>query len=45
MEPWSVTIDIRSLENIVDGLDGPDQEVSAMATSAKEGTSERLSKI
>ena len=44
-EPWSVTIGISSLENMVDDLDGLDQEVSAMATSAKGVTSQRLSKI
>ena len=45
MESWNVTIDISSLENIVDGLNGLDQEVSAMATRAKGVTPERLSKI
>ena len=42
MEPWNVTINISSLENILDGLD---QKVSAMATRAKGVTPERLSKI
>ena len=45
MEPWSITIDISSLENIVDGLNGLDQEVSAMSTRVKRVTPERLSKI
>ena len=45
MEPWNVTIDISSLENIVDSLDGLDQEVSAMATRVKGVTPERLLKI
>ena len=35
MEPWSVTIDISSLENMVEGLDGLDQEISAVSTRAK----------
>ena len=47
-EHWNVPIDISSLENIVDGLDGLDQEVSTMGTilnRAKRVTPERLSKI
>ena len=45
MEPWNVTIDISNLENIVNGLDGLDPEVSAMATRGKGVTLERLLKI
>ena len=44
-EPWNVTIDISSLENMVEGLHSLDQEVSAMTTRAKGVTPERLSKI
>ena len=44
MEPWSV--DISSLENMVEDLNGLDQEISAMSsTKAKGLTSEQLSKI
>ena len=41
-EPWSVTIDISSLEKMVDDLD---KEVGATATRASGVTPERLSKI
>ena len=39
MKPWSVNIDISSLENMVD------QELGAVSTRAKGVTPERLSKI
>ena len=41
-EPWNVTIDISSLEKMVDDLD---KEVGATATRASGVTPERLSKI
>ena len=44
-EPWNVTIDISGLDKIVEGLDGLDQEISAVTTRTKGVTSERLSKI
>ena len=44
-EPWNVTIDISSLDKVVEGLDGLDREISAVATRAKGVTPERLSKI
>ena len=45
MEPWSVTIDISSSKNMVEGLDGLDQEISAMSTRANGVIPERFSKI
>ena len=42
MEPCNI---ISSLENIVDGLDGLDQEISAMSTRANGVIPERFSKI
>ena len=44
-EPWNVMIDISSLDKIVEGLDGLDQEISAVATRAKGVTPERLSRF
>ena len=44
-EPWNVTNNISSLEKIVEGLDGLDQQISAVATRAKGVTPEQLSKI
>ena len=41
-EPWNVTIDISSLEQMVEDLKG---EISASATRVEEVTPERLSKI
>ena len=41
-EPWNVTIDISSLEQIIEDLE---QEISAVATKAKGVTPERLLKI
>ena len=44
-EHWNVMIDISSLDKMVEGLDGLDQEISAISTRAKGVTPERLSKI
>ena len=44
-EPWNVMIDISSIDKMVEGLDGLDREISAVATRAKGVTPERLSKI
>ena len=41
-KPWNVTIDISSLEHMIEDLN---QEVSTIGTKAKGVTPERLSKI